>query len=247
MFDEVVKTDRWRRRVLRAGFVAGSTAAQVVGGLVLIALIAAMTRSAPPEPPPSVEVKFVKGGPRPAPLALPPAPPPAPRPPPPRAAPRPAPVAAIAAATPMIQPSAVPEAMPAPGPPEPPAPEPTAGEPGVIGGASGGHLGAVAASGEPPARPAFDASSMARPVFVAGPDPTYTRAALDREVEGTMVVACVVTREGLVRDCVVRRGLPFMDEAVVQALQRRRYRPATLRGEPIEVLYEFRLALRLPR
>jgi TonB family protein len=88
---------------------------------------------------------------------------------------------------------------------------------------------------------------MTRPVFVSGPDPAYTRAALDREVEGLMVVACVVTREGLVRDCRVLQGLPHMDAAVVQALERRRYRPATLDGQPVEVTYHFRLNLRLPR
>jgi hypothetical protein len=33
----------------------------------------------------------------------------------------------------------------------------------------------------------------------------------------------------------------------VQALERRRYRPATLKGEPVEVTYQFRLNLRLPR
>jgi TonB family protein len=93
----------------------------------------------------------------------------------------------------------------------------------------------------------FDEGSMTRPVFLSGPDLTYTRAAREREVEGLMVVACVVTREGLVRDCRVQQGLPFMDAAVVQALERRRYKPATLKGVPVEVTYQFRINWKLPR
>jgi hypothetical protein len=50
-----------------------------------------------------------------------------------------------------------------------------------------------------------------------------------------------------VRDCQVLQGLPFMDEAVVEALQRRRYRPATRNGVPVGVSYLFRIHLRLPR
>jgi protein TonB len=62
-----------------------------------------------------------------------------------------------------------------------------------------------------------------------------------------MLIHCVITVEGEVRDCRVLRGLPFMDEAAVEALQRRRYRPATRNGQPVEVVYPFRIHLRLPR
>jgi len=217
VFDEVLRKEGARRLARRAAYLAGSSAVQVVATMALAALFAAAVDTPPRELPPAVEVKFVKGTPRPA------------TPPPP--------------ATPLVQPREVPEQLPAPGPPEPSPPEPPAGGPGVIGGVVGGTEEVTA----PAPRPDFDAASMTRPVFVSGPDPAYTRAALDREVEGLMVVACVVTREGLVRDCRVLQGLPFMDAAVVQALERRRYRPATLKGEPVEVTYHFRLNLRLPR
>ena len=39
-----------------------------------------------------------------------------------------------------------------------------------------------------------------------------------------------------------RRATP-----IVQALERRRYRPATLGGKPVEVKYVFRINLRMPR
>jgi protein TonB len=92
--------------------------------------------------------------------------------------------------------------------------------------------------------PEFDAR-MTPPVFVSGPSPRYTEKAIEREVEGTMEVRCVVTIDGQVQRCQVVRSLPFMDRAVIDALERRRYRPATLAGRPIEVYYRFRIPLRL--
>ena len=244
MFDEVLNPKRAGRLARRASFVAWSSAIQVASVMALVPIVAAVERQAAPEEPRAIPVQLVRPLPRPE-LAT-PAPPAPPAPPPRRkVAPRPAAVAPTPVPQ-LVQPKALPEAAPEPGPPEPPAPEPPPGvEPvvgGVVGGAGGGGLPA-----SPPVRPDFDPASMARPVFVSGPDPAYTRAAIDREVEGVMEVACVVTREGLVRDCQVRQGLPYMNAAVIQALQRRRYRPATLRGEPIEVTYLFRLSLRLPR
>jgi TonB family protein len=237
VFDEMLRKEGARRLARRSAYLAGSSAVQVAATMALAALFAAAVETAPRHEPAPVEVKFVKGAPRPA------TPPPAPAPRKTARAQRPAtPPQPVA---PLVQPREVAEHLPAPGPPEPPPPEEPAGGPGVTGGVVGGAEEVTAPA--PAARPVFDAASMTRPVFVSGPDPAYTRAALDREVEGLMVVACVVTREGRVRDCQVLQGLPFMDAAVVQALERRRYRPATLGGEPIEVTYHFRLNLRLPR
>ena len=87
---------------------------------------------------------------------------------------------------------------------------------------------------------------MRPPVFVSGPSPEYTARALEREVEGLMVVKCVVTVEGTVFGCRIVKGLPYLDRAVVDALEHRRYRPATVGGRPVEVNYTFRITLRLP-
>jgi periplasmic protein TonB len=67
------------------------------------------------------------------------------------------------------------------------------------------------------------------------------------EQQRLMLVKCVVTVGGAVKDCRVVRGLPFMDRAVVEALERRRYRPALLYGKPVEVEYTFKIRLALPR
>ncbi len=83
------------------------------------------------------------------------------------------------------------------------------------------------------------------PRFLGGPTPAYTEKAIEREVEGVMEVRCVVGTDGRVRECQVLKSLPFMDRAVIEALERRRYVPATLGGEPVEVYYRFRLPVRL--
>ena len=89
--------------------------------------------------------------------------------------------------------------------------------------------------------------SMTAPSMVSGPDPEYTQQAFERGIEGMMQVRCVVTAEGSVRACKVLKGVPFMDRAVIDALQRRRYKPALAHGRPVDVYYTFSIRLRLPQ
>jgi hypothetical protein len=42
------------------------------------------------------------------------------------------------------------------------------------------------------------------------------------------------------------QGLPFMNEAVVSALEQRRYAPATLGGRAVDVRYTFKVRLEFP-
>ena len=118
---------------------------------------------------------------------------------------------------------------------------------GVIGGVLGGVLGGTGGGPvKPPARMEFN-ETMTPPKVLSGPNPEYTEKALEREVEGLMVVKCVVTVEGAVHDCRVVQTLPFMDRAVITALEHRRYSPALLQGKPVEVNYTFKIRLTLPR
>ena len=91
----------------------------------------------------------------------------------------------------------------------------------------------------------FD-STMTPAEFVSGPSPQYTRQALQNRVAGEMTVKCIIAVTGEVRNCRVLKGLPYMNEAVVNAFERRRYKPATSNGKPVEVDYTFRVKLSLP-
>src|SRR5258705_44273 len=67
-----------------------------------------------------------------------------------------------------------------------------------------------------------------------------------RGVEGSMQVRWVVTVEGAVRECKVVKGLPFMNRAVIEALEKRKYRPALAQGKAVDVFYMFNIKLKLP-
>jgi TonB family protein len=88
---------------------------------------------------------------------------------------------------------------------------------------------------------------MIAPKFISGPDPEYTSQAIDHDISGEVVAKCLITAEGSVHDCRVLQGQPFMDRAVVDALERRKYSPALQAGKPIQVDYTFRITLRLPQ
>jgi periplasmic protein TonB len=149
-----------------------------------------------------------------------------------------------------------PEVPPAPAPPEV-IPAPVESEPGSTPVAQEGpalaKTGGEGRDGEGlgPGGPGpavdYQPQAMTPPGRISGPDPEYTPEAIQNEVQGVMIVKCVVSVEGAVHGCRVLQGLPHMDRAVVEALERRRYSPARLQnGQPVEVDYTFRIRLQLP-
>jgi protein TonB len=119
---------------------------------------------------------------------------------------------------------------------------------GVVGGVIGGVVGGIGNAPPPPQQgPVEFNDTMTPPAKLSGPDPEYTQKALDHEVQGLMRVKCIVTTDGVVRNCHVVQSLPFMDRAVLDALERRRYKPAMFQGKPIDVNYTFNIRLNLPR
>jgi periplasmic protein TonB len=239
MFDSVLKRERLPKRRLAAGFLVGFL---VYAGVATFAFWASGRVEERERR--DVEVTFV--------MPPPPPPPPPPaqrtqsRPSRPREASRPRALPSEA----IVAPTRIPDAKP---PEREPFESPATGgvEGGEVGGVRGGIVGGVPGGvvggvvDAPDVRMEFD-ERMTHPQYLGGPSPQYTQKALEREVQGTMVVKCVVTAEGRVHGCRVLKSLPFMDRAVVDALERRRYKPATLGGRPVEVDYTFRITLRLP-
>ena len=132
-----------------------------------------------------------------------------------------------------------------------PASEPEeVGQPGVYGGDPNGSptgvIGSTEIVGHEGPQP-FDEGRMTPPRLLSGPNPQYTEEAVEHEIEGVMAVRCVVTEQGTVHGCRVLKGLPYLDAAVIQSLERRRYSPATIAGRPVEVDYLFKVQMRLPR
>lgn len=233
MFDSVLRKDALPRRRYGTGTFLGAV---VYAG---VAAFAFWAQANVREREQDVAVTFVK----------PPPPPPPPPPPAPTAKPKPkqaSPQNATVLAQAIVAPTVIPDE-------KPPESEPvdvgrsdgTAGgvEGGEVGGVPGGIVGGVVDATD--VRMEFD-ERMSQPEKIGGPDPVYTDKAIEREVQGTMVVRCVVTTEGKVFGCRVLKSLPFMDRAVIDALEKRRYKPATLGGRAVEVNYNFKITLRLP-
>jgi periplasmic protein TonB len=87
---------------------------------------------------------------------------------------------------------------------------------------------------------------MTPPRLVSGPSLAYTREALEARVEGTLIVRCVITREGETEGCRVVKGLPHLSESVRDSLEARRYTPVTFQGHPVSVFYNFNVKMQLP-
>lgn len=122
---------------------------------------------------------------------------------------------------------------------------------GVFGGAGTGAESIAPAPPPPPApaqaRPVKFQPTMSPPVLVSAPPLEYPQQAIEREIEGTMRVECIVSVDGTVHACRVLSGLPYMDRAVISNLERRRYRPARLDGRPLDVQYTFTIRFELPQ
>ena len=76
--------------------------------------------------------------------------------------------------------------------------------------------------------------------------PRYPGAARRAGVQGAVVVRGIVRRDGTIDDVEVIKDLPYgLGEAAREAVSQWRFRPATLRGEPIDVYYTVTVNFRL--
>lgn len=79
---------------------------------------------------------------------------------------------------------------------------------------------------------------ISEPVKIDGPSPIYPDAAKRARIQGVVVLEAVIGTDGLVQDLNALRPLPLgLTEAAEDAVRRSRYKPATLRGEPVPVKY----------
>lgn len=89
---------------------------------------------------------------------------------------------------------------------------------------------------EEPTGPIPIGGAVVRPFPVDTPQPIYPEAARRVRVQGAVIVRAIVDTEGRVSIVRVVKELPVgLTEAAVTALERWRYRPATLNGKPVAV------------
>ncbi len=110
--------------------------------------------------------------------------------------------------------------------------------PGLGPGSGGGTGGGVYRLG----------SGVTTPVLLREVRPQYTSDAMRAKIQGTVLVECVVKSDGTVGDVQVVRSLDStfgLDQEAVKAARQWRFRPGTLRGEPVPVTITIELTFTL--
>lgn len=115
---------------------------------------------------------------------------------------------------------------------------------GVIGGELGGELGGVlGGTGTGPYTPG---GNVIPPTAVYKPEPGYTEEARKARTQGIVILEMIVDEKGEVRNVKVLKPLPngLADEAV-KAVKLWKYRPGTLEGKPVPVIFNVSVSFRL--
>jgi TonB family protein len=91
----------------------------------------------------------------------------------------------------------------------------------------------------PPAGPIEIGGAVVRPVAIDTPQPVYSELARRARIQGVVQLRTILDETGRVTDVEVVKRLPFgLTEAAVEAVQRWRYRPATLNDKPVAVFLQ---------
>jgi protein TonB len=118
---------------------------------------------------------------------------------------------------------------------------------GQMGGVIGGVIGGVLSAAAPPPPPPPKAAAPKR-IRVGGqvesaklifqPKPDYPPLAKMARIQGTVRLEAIISKDGTIQDLKVLNGHPLLVKAALEAVQRWRYQPTLLNGEPCEVVTE---------
>ena len=129
---------------------------------------------------------------------------------------------------------------------------------GVVGGTVGGQLGGVLggtvgstetaeAKPEPPPPPPPPpkeegplrvGGDVKAPVVINRVEPQYTDVARKAHTSGVVIVEAIIDKNGNVDQVKVIKGLPMgLSDAAEEAVKRWKFKPGTLNGEPVDVIF----------
>jgi protein TonB len=110
---------------------------------------------------------------------------------------------------------------------------------GVAGGVPGGVVGGTGSGTE---IIAFGAG-MQKPTLLTTPSVTYSKEAMAMKVGGVALVKCVINLDGSLTGCKIIKGLPYMDQQILESLRSWKYTPVTYQGHPqrVEMIIPFRV------
>jgi protein TonB len=123
---------------------------------------------------------------------------------------------------------------------------------GTLGGVIGGQIGGTG-TGPGSGTGSGDATGPLRvggdvkaPGITNKVEPRYTEPARHARVTGIVIVEAVINSHGDVEQAHVIKGLPMgLSEQAVEAVKRWKFRPGTLNGEPVDVIFNLTVNFKL--
>jgi protein TonB len=80
--------------------------------------------------------------------------------------------------------------------------------------------------------------NVSRPEKISGNPPVYTEMARKARLQGVVIVEAIIDEHGGVVNARILKGLPMgLDKAAIDAVQRWKFKPATLAGRAVKVYY----------
>ena len=114
---------------------------------------------------------------------------------------------------------------------------------GVVGGVVGGVITDTAPKIEAPLRVGGDVKA---PVVINRVEPVYPEVARKARISGIVIVECIIDKGGNVTNVQVLKPLPFgLDQAAVDAVKRWKFKPGTLNGQPVDVIFNLTVNFKL--
>ncbi len=84
------------------------------------------------------------------------------------------------------------------------------------------------------------------PEKIYAPLPPYTESARKARISGTVIVQAIVDQEGKVTHVKLLKGLGFgLDESAMAAIKQWKFKPATVKGAPVQVAYSLTVRFEL--
>jgi TonB family protein len=84
------------------------------------------------------------------------------------------------------------------------------------------------------------------PVIINKVEPIYPEEARKARITGIVILEALIDKSGDVRDATVLKPLPFgLDQAALDAMRQWKFKPATLNGQPVDVVFNVTVNFKL--